>query len=65
MTKICSLDDCDHPRHLTATGRADPIMCAAHGRMLHILQAELNARTGNSVGATDLLHRVKRARLWA
>lgn len=65
MTKTCILDDCDEPRHLTATGRDNPTMCAAHDRMLHVLQAELNARTGSSVGATDLLRRVEKARLQA
>jgi hypothetical protein len=65
MTKTCTIDDCDQPRHLTSTGRAFPTMCAAHARMLHVLQAELDARTGNSVGATDLLRRVEKARLWA
>jgi hypothetical protein len=65
MTKTCILDDCDQPRHLTATGRADPTMCAAHDRMLRVLQHELEARTGNSVGATDLLGRVEKARLRA
>ena len=39
-------------RHLTVTGRADPTLCAAHDRMLHVLQGELVRRLGNSVGAT-------------
>ena len=62
-TTFCGIDGCGQPRHLTATGRADPTLCAAHDRMLHVLQGELVRRSGNSVGATELLRRVEAARV--
>ena len=62
-TTLCGIDGCGQPRHLTATGRADPTLCAAHDRMLHVLQAELVRRSGNSIGATELLRRVEAARV--
>jgi len=52
MTKSCILDDCDQPRHLTATGRADPTMYAAHDRMLRVLQDELRGTLPGSRGAS-------------
>ena len=62
-TILCGIDGCGQPRHHTATGRDDPTLCAAHDRMLHVLQGELVRRSGNSVGATDLLHKVEAARV--
>jgi len=64
-TTLCGIDGCGQPRHLTATGRADPTLCAAHDRMLSVLKGELVRRSGNTVGATDLLRRVEMARLRA
>jgi hypothetical protein len=62
-TTFCGIDGCGQPRHLTATGRADPTLCAAHDRMLSVLKSELIRRSGNSVGATELLGRVEAARV--
>jgi hypothetical protein len=62
-TTFCGIDGCGQPRHLTATGRADPTLCAAHDRMLSVLRGELIRRSGNSVGATELLRRVEAARV--
>ena len=62
-TAFCGIGGCGQPRHLTATWRADPTLCAAHDRMLHLLQGELVRRSGNSVGATALLRRVEAARV--
>ena len=61
-TMTCGIDGCREPRHLTATGRADPTLCAAHDRMLSVLKGELIRRSGISVGATELLRRVEAAR---
>ena len=40
-TTFCGIDGCGQPRHLTASGRADPTLCAAHDRMLSVLRGEL------------------------
>ena len=62
-TTVCGIDGCHEPRHLTATGRTDPTLCASHDRMLSVLKGELTRRSGNTVGATELLRRVEAARV--